>query len=86
MNIRVGLFYFVLTSLNWFDLGKIMMFVYIWCKQTAFFQKCQFIVASFCLFTFAGGLPIAGGNGRSVCQLPAAKEITGKMPCLMSTV
>ena len=49
--------------LNWFYYAKIIMFVYIWSKQTAFFQKCKFTVAYFCLFTFAGGLPIAGGNG-----------------------
>ena len=53
---------FVLTSLNWFDCAKIMMFVDIWNKQTALiFQKGQFTVTYFCLFTFAG-----------FCRLPAA--------------
>ena len=37
----------------------------------------------FCLLNFAGGMPIADGNRRSDCRLPAAAMgITGKTPCV----
>ena len=74
---------FVLTSLNWFDCAKIMMFVDIWNKQTAlFFPKMPIYSDLFLSFYFCRFLPIASGNGRLICRLPAAKEITGKTPCL----
>ena len=34
----------------------------------------MFYLCRFCRF--------ADGKGRSICRLPAAKETTGKMPCL----
>ena len=79
MNIMVGLFLLcvniVLTSLNWFDLGKIMMFVYIWCKQTAFSPKMSIYSSLFlpfyicrwfadCQRQWEVSLPVAGGNGN----------------------
>ena len=35
-----------------------------------------------CSFTFAGFCRFAGGKGGLICRLPAAKETTGKTPCI----
>ena len=59
-------------------------------------QKLQMILRSsfesylqgyiFCSFTFCRFLPIAGGKGGVICRLPAAKETTGKTPCIVTEV
>ena len=78
----------VLTSLNWFD----CIVPKLWCLFTfevnkhMFFQKCQFkVLAYFCIFNFVGGFLIAGDIRRSVCRLPEAMDITGKMPCIVES-
>ena len=44
--------------------------------------KIECLFPSFTFAGFAGFADFAGGKGWSICRLPAAKETTGKAPCI----